>query len=574
MRVENRGSTLEGSILDPTGRRRTAVITQRLALRSLGPERQGATWQSDRLLRIGRLLDLEMVLKDDSVSREHAEVALAGDGWVVRDLGSTNGTFVNGAAVGRAGQPLREGDILQCGSILFAVRLVAEAAVVDLGISDRGLRVEATLAQAWQDVLHLLEEPGAAPPPVAEQRRLALLRIGRESHHAGSLEAFLESVLWEAAEALDAQHGCIVLRDPGNDNLTVRAAFAFRCPLAPDAWLTNAFLAQALREECSLLCQQTPAAPAPVDEEPPAAALGSLLCALLRSSRKQLGVLCLARPAGGTPFDREDLALADALALAVSGGIDNLEEVLEKERNLSIRLLNTLAQMVELRRDRLCGQPRRVTDYALLLAEELGLCSRDRYHLRIGAPLLELGKLGLSDTLLQRAAAPLSAQELAEVRDCALRAAWLLEGIPGLAPLLPIVRSQHERWDGTGFPDALAGEQIPLLARTVAVADAFDVLTGEPGDGHRLSPDEALDEVERGAGSRFDPAIVQAFGRLRPRLRRMFHQRRLLTDTMSKAELARTRETLRPPALRRRAPAPPEGNRDRAENLKAPGAAP
>jgi HD-GYP domain-containing protein (c-di-GMP phosphodiesterase class II) len=536
------------------------LIKQRLALRSLGPDRQGTIWHADALLRIGRLRDLEVVLQDDSVSREHAEAALVGSGWVVRDLGSTNGTFLNGAPVGRAGQPLYQGDVLQCGNVLFGVRLVAVAAAAEPGICCRGLHVAAALAQTWDEISHLPEDPGPAADPRRRRHRLALLRIGRECHHAGSLDPFLEAVLWEAAEALEARHGCIALHDPATDLLTVRAAFGFGSPLAPDAWLNNPFLAQAFREERSLLCQREPAVPA---EQPGAdeTALGSLVCARLRSPRQPLGVLCLARPTDAVPFDAADLATADALALAVSGAIGNLGQILEKDQAVSIRLLNSLAQMVELRRSRLCQQPRHVTEYALLLAEQLGLSSLDCYHLRIGSSLLELGKIGLSDALLRRAAGPLSAAELNDVREGVLRAAWLLEGIPGLAPLLPIVRGQHERWDGTGFPDGLAGDQIPLLARVVAVADAFDQLTGDRLETRR-SPDAALDDVVRGAGTRFDPAMVAAFGRLRSRLRWMFHQRNQLTDTIGNVDLTRIRQTHRVPALHPRTPTPPAGPAD------------
>jgi pSer/pThr/pTyr-binding forkhead associated (FHA) protein len=531
------------------------VNKRRLCLRSLGPEREGATWESDQALRIGRLLDLELVLRDDSVSRQHAEVTRKGEGWVVRDLGSTNGTFVNGVQVGRAEQSLSEGDILQCGNLLFSVRLVTEPESVQLTVSEHDMRVEAALAQSWPDVPRLQEDLRQSPQPRREQQRLAVLRIGRECQHAGSLDAFLEAVLWEAAEALDARHGCVILRDATADRLAVRAAFAWGNPLEREAWLQNGFVARALEEQRSLLCQQ---AGAGGEEGPAGATLRSLVCALLRSPRKALGVLCLARPSGCDPFDRDDLAVADALALAVSGGIDNLEQVLQKDHNQSIRLLNSLAQMVELRRGRLCGQPRRVTDYALMLAEELKLCAPDCEQLRIGTPLLELGKIGLRDALLQ-SSTPLSPGELAEVREGTLKGAWLLESIPGMAPLLPIVRNQHERWDGTGYPDGLAGEEIPRLARVVAVADAFDALTGEPADLRRLSPDEALHEIERGAGTRFDPAAVQALLRLRPRLRRMFRQREQLTDTLSKAQIPPTRQALRPPPRHREKTGPPAG---------------
>jgi HD-GYP domain-containing protein (c-di-GMP phosphodiesterase class II) len=126
-----------------------------------------------------------------------------------------------------------------------------------------------------------------------------------------------------------------------------------------------------------------------------------------------------------------------------------------------------------------------------------------------------------------------------------LKGAGLLESIPGLAPLLPIVRNVREQWDGTGYPDSLAGEQIPLVARIVAVADAFDEMTAERPDDTELTLDEALAEIERGAGRRFDPGCVEAFLRLRPQLQRLVGERRLLNTTMTKAEMSKTRQEIR-----------------------------
>jgi HD-GYP domain-containing protein (c-di-GMP phosphodiesterase class II) len=517
------------------------VIKQRIVLRSLGPERKGAVWEADASLRVGRLLDLEVVLTEDSVSRQHAEMALTAEGWVVRDLGSTNGTFLNGVQIGRAGQKLRDGDIVQCGNILFAVKLIIDMKSFIPSTPPRGLRVEAALTQSWEDVLALQDTLRTATDPRRARKLLALAQVGRSYQHAGSLDAFLESFLWEAAEVLDAQHGCVILRNPTTGRLAPRAVFAWGSPLEEEVWLRNDLVSQALKMGRSLLCGRGADG---ADLAGRAEPIRSMTCALLRTSRKHLGVLCLARPDGSEPFRREDLALADALALCVSDGVDNLEQVLEKERNLFVQTLTTLAQMVELRKGCTGGQPRRVTDYALLLAGELKAPSVDCYHLQIGTPLLDLGKIGLSDALLRKAL-PLTGEEAAQVSDSVLKGASLLEAIPGLAALLPIVRNYREHWDGTGYPDSLAGEQIPLVARIVAVADAFEEMTSERPDGGELPLDEALAQIERGAGRRFDPGCVKAFLRLRPELQRLIGQRQLLTTTMSKAELAKTRREIR-----------------------------
>src|SRR5271165_729354 len=113
-----------------------------------------------------------------------------------------------------------------------------------------------------------------------------------------------------------------------------------------------------------------------------------------------------------------------------------------------------------------------------------------------------------------------------------LKGAALLETMPGLTPLLPIVRSHHESWDGSGYPDGLSGEQIPLLARIVAVADSFDAMTSDRVYRKRLSLEEAFAELEQKSGSQFDPDIVRALIHLRPRVEAMFNTREGLFETV------------------------------------------
>ena len=511
--------------------------TQRIALRGLGADLGGRLWEAECLLRIGRLEKLEVVLKDASVSRQHAEVVWGEQGWVVRDLGSANGTYRNGERVGRGDCPLRRGDVLQCGTVQFVVERLDGGAWGSEETPGYQVEVRAAVSQTREQALGR----GAA---VAGAGLPRLMDVGRDFRHTPSLDAFLEWTLYQAAEALDAQAGSIVLQDEGTDHPVLRAAFNQDRPGGRRVWFSRRLTQRVLGQGESLLCHVALA------EAGEGAAGGpprrSVLGVLLRSLHRRLGVLYLERGFDREPFTRDDLYLADALAVSISSTIDSLGHVLDKERSLLLQTLAALVQMVELRDDYTGSHTQRVTDYALLLAEELRLPAEECARLRVGTPLHDLGKVGIGDNLLQKPG-PLTTAEMEGMKSHTTKGSGLLESIPGLAALLPIVRSHHERWDGTGYPDGLAGERIPRLARVVAIADAFDAMTTDRPYRPALATEVGFTEIERRAGTQFDPAYVRAFLRLRPRIEELLEQRGHLGQTSTRSELVRMVEGLQAP---------------------------
>jgi len=130
--------------------------------------------------------------------------------------------------------------------------------------------------------------------------------------------------------------------------------------------------------------------------------------------------------------------------------------------------------------------------------------------LRLGAALHDVGKVSLRPGLLQKPGR-LDPEELTAIRAHPVVGARLIAGIPAFAPALPYVLFHHERWDGSGYPTGRAGAEIPLEGRLLAIADAFDAMTSLRPYRARLSADEAAAEVERCAGTQFDPTLAQVF---------------------------------------------------------------
>ncbi len=153
-----------------------------------------------------------------------------------------------------------------------------------------------------------------------------------------------------------------------------------------------------------------------------------------------------------------------------------------------------------------------VTEYALLIAAEIGLSPETMRVLRVGALLHDVGKIGVSEEILKKPG-ELSPQEFEAMKRHPHLGALICEGVPGLKNIVEIVRSHHERWDGSGYPDGMEGEEIPTLARLLAVADAFSAMTTSRPYRTGLDWEQALIEIEAGSGTQFDPQMARAFVR-------------------------------------------------------------
>ncbi len=159
-----------------------------------------------------------------------------------------------------------------------------------------------------------------------------------------------------------------------------------------------------------------------------------------------------------------------------------------------------------------------VVTLCLALAEELGIEGRDRAYLLSAAQLHDIGKVAVPSDILAKPG-PLDHAEWKVVREHTITGQRILGAVPELAAVARIVRHCHERWDGHGYPDGLAGDQIPLAARVVFCADAYHAIRGDRPYRCGRSSQVALAEVERHGGTQFDPAVVAALRKVAERTR-------------------------------------------------------
>jgi len=203
------------------------------------------------------------------------------------------------------------------------------------------------------------------------------------------------------------------------------------------------------------------------------------------------------------PFHPEVLRTRIRSLLRHKAAVDRLEE--------SEAILMTLAQSVEQRDRCTAGHCGRLARLSVALGAALGLPRRALLALHRGGYLHDIGKIGIPDDVLFKRG-KLNEEEWAVMRTHTLIGEEICRHMKALAPVLPIIRSHHERWDGSGYPDGLAGEKIPLLARVLQFADIYDALTTVRPYKGALSPAEATDilrrETERGWR---DPALLPVF---------------------------------------------------------------
>ena len=175
-----------------------------------------------------------------------------------------------------------------------------------------------------------------------------------------------------------------------------------------------------------------------------------------------------------------------------------------------VAILAALSRVIETRDPYTCGHSTRVTRLAEALARRLGWHEDRLAALRIGGRLHDVGKLAISNAILLKPE-PLELAELAQIREHPALGARMIRRFAFARDALPYVLYHHERWDGGGYPSGKSGKQIPIEARVLALADAFDAMTSLRPYRDALAPSDALEEVSRCAGTQFDPTLALAF---------------------------------------------------------------
>ena len=221
------------------------------------------------------------------------------------------------------------------------------------------------------------------------------------------------------------------------------------------------------------------------------------------------GLLSLANKVDGSSFTDDDISLALTLVNKTTLRIEN-NALYEIVYNNLVSSLKALVISIEARDPYTRDHSERVTTYALQIAEVLNLCEEDKDAIKFGGYLHDIGKIGVRDGILLKPG-PLNEEEEADIRLHPVIGDNIVKPLMFFPKEREIIRHHHEYYNGKGYPDGLAGEQIPIIARILSVADSYDAMTSTRPYRKALSHDQALMEIKECTHYQFDDQVVQAF---------------------------------------------------------------
>jgi HD-GYP domain-containing protein (c-di-GMP phosphodiesterase class II) len=479
---------------------------------------------------IGRDAICDIALDDPKISRIHGEIVKEKDTYVYSDKNSTNGSFINGYRVRR--QILLPGDVITLGnSELIALDTEQKGVVEWRDGSDSQITSTIPLdifSKKFQEMstkysLEQIEQPVAevdvkmqAPDLIDTQKMIRNLQnlydVTEAINTVMALDDLFNLIMKQIFKAFgDVERICILLRDEKQEFSPRLVAHRDREGTQPFV-VSRSIFQHAIEHRVSLLAND-----ATSDERFARADsvinlnLRSVMCAPLVSKDKVLGAIYLDNREKPFCFDQEDVELLTAFANQAAIAIENsklYEEIQKSYHDAILALINA----IEAKDPYTCGHTQRTSRYTLGIAQELGL-TQDRYErLKTAAELHDIGKIGVRERIMDKTS-DLSDSEFESIQAHVVTGEKILKPIEYLQFATPIIRGHHERFDGTGYPDGLSGEEILLESRILAVADAFDAMTTQRPYNTPLSLKDAIARCKQHAGTQFDPHVVDALDR-------------------------------------------------------------
>ena len=468
----------------------------------------------------GRSPQCDIPLNDQSASRRHCSFEARADGIFVTDLGSANGTFINERQVDQA--LARPGDMVRIGSSVLEVRLDAVPPGSNTVVFDPADRTyESVIQKRFEpskfDWLATAGGGGEVALLERAQRHLSTLhRVSELLAEARDIKGLSDATLRAILEVTAADRAALVLRrrDPETGGAEVAAA---RSRTASDASFTvsRTLVADVIEKGVSTFAHDAVAddrfseGHSVIQQN-----VRSVMCVPLRTADDILGALYADSSSGAGRFNEADLELLSAIGNQAGVALHRVRLLSELER-LLLDTIRAIAATIDAKD----GYTHRHSERVAMLARRLGaamqLGEEELETIHLSGLLHDVGKIAVPDAILNKQGR-LTPEEFEEMKTHPGHGARILENIQNAAvkAVLPGVKHHHEKWDGSGYPDGLRGDAIPMLARLIGIADFFDALTSARAYRAAMSHDEVVRLIEADAGTHFEPSLAELLVRL------------------------------------------------------------
>lgn len=475
-----------------------------------------ATGQS---LSVGRLKSCDVHIDDESVSRRHCTLEARESDCLVADLDSANGTFVNDQRVAKAelnaGDRLRIGaTILECVRAATSGQTAPTSTALDFASdeSNEGLVRREVDPNRLVFLSSAVKDRRDSAVLQSAQRYVSMLnRVSDLLSRAASMESLFDAILAAILDVTDGERAAILTRPPEGQlgevevvALRTRAGAVQSDTMVLSRTVVNDVLERGVSvfTHDALAHERYGEGQSILRER-----IRSVMCAPMRTPEAILGVLYVDSHST-YEFTDAEVELLAAIGSQAGMALHRTRLIAEMER-LFLDVTKAIAAIIDAKDGYTHRHSERVAAFAVRLARQLGLSPDERSVVELSALLHDVGKIGVPDAILNKPGA-LTDVEYSEMRQHPVHGARILGHIqnPRVSDLLPGVKHHHERWDGTGYPDGLTGESIPLLGRLLAVADFLDAVTSDRSYQTRMSLDAAVAMMQTRSGTFYDPAIV------------------------------------------------------------------
>ena len=493
---------------------------------------------SQKSCTIGREENNTICLLDATISKRHARIVSREGTLQLIDLGSRNGTFLDGARLAANKlYPLFGNCEIRIGGFTVQfreerpARNLEEDTNVDIerdGDSSQFSEAESTRITKRDDSEGKdgkTTDPAFKPDTSLRQREKTIRFSIDSDRNLSAIYEMLSSVGTSEEKAFltdktmdlimevtGAQRGVLLLVDEANaDRLTPAIVKPANLEeVAPLSTISKTVINRVLKDGNSLLSTEVPGDPRfSKSKSLMGSDIYSIICAPINSKDKFYGLIYIDTTMQTKFFMKNDLELLTAVGIQLAIIMENIE-LMSNFKDLFMGVTKTLVYVIEAKDEYTSGHTERVTKFSLQIASKLGLNKQDTELLEIAALLHDIGKVAIPEEILRKPG-KLSDEEFVMIKRHPHAGGEFVRHLKGFERIIEGIKYHHERFDGKGYPYGVAGKKIPLLARIISVADAFDAMTSERSYRKKIAEDKAMAELYANMDTQFDGDIIKVF---------------------------------------------------------------